>query len=499
MGQDMLKALKLYIELHKRKNLSFHLGSGSLLLLQTVFVMVAFFASPIAAFGSNVVLTDLDKYYVEQYGDIKICVDPDWVPFESVNEAGQYVGIAADLIKLLSERTGIKFILIPTKSWDESIKLSKEGTCQALSFLNETPKRKEWLSFSNPIFTDVNVFITREEHPFISDPGGLVGETLVLPRGTSMEELITTSYPNIKIIIVETEEDALKMVSERKASMTLRSLIVAAYTIKKEGWFNLKIAGQLPEYTNRLRIGVTKDKEKILEIINKGIKSISAQERGGIVNRHVSINVQGLTDYSLLYKVAGGFICIILFSAAWVWQLRRHNRQLAEISQTDALTGLANRTRLNEALQNEYKRSMRNWHPLSVAIIDLDYFKKVNDELGHLVGDMVLKEVGSLLKSSVRGIDIVGRWGGEEFLVVCPETDADSAAILADRIVATVSNHNFSSKRKQTVSIGVASLSEDDTPDCLLARADAALYNAKNNGRNRSNTAYVCVDGLNQP
>jgi len=495
----MLRALEYYIEMCKREAIAFFLNSFLLMLLQAIFVAATSLVSPIAAFGSNVVLTDLDKYYVEQYGNISLCVDPDWVPFESINEAGQHVGIAADLIKLISERTGIKFNLIPTKSWDSSIELSKEGKCQALSFLNETPKRKEWLSFSNPIFTDVNVFITREEHPFISDPGGLAGETLVLPRGTSMEELITAAYPNIKIVIVETEEEALKMVSERKASMALRSLIVAAYTIKKEGWFNLKIAGQLPEYTNRLRIGVTKDKEKLLEIINKGIKSISAQERGEIVNKHVSINVQSLTDYSLLYKVTGGFICIMLFSAAWVWQLRRYNRQLAEISQTDSLTGLANRTRLNEALQNEYKRSMRNWHPLSVAIIDLDYFKKVNDELGHLVGDMVLKEVGSLLKSSVRGIDIVGRWGGEEFLVVCPETDADSATILADRIVARVSNHNFSSKRKQTVSIGVASLSEDDTTDCLLARADSALYYAKNSGRNRSSTAYVCVDGLNQP
>ncbi|GAB6037574.1 diguanylate cyclase [Fundidesulfovibrio butyratiphilus] len=414
-----------------------------------------------------------------------LCVDPDWIPFESINESGEYEGIAADLIKLISERTGITFILVPTKTWGESIALSKDGKCQALSFLNETPSRKEWLSFSDPIFTDVNVFITREEHHYISDPGGLVGETLVLPKGTSIEEMVKDTYPNLHVITVESEADALKMVSERKADMTLRSLIVAAYTIKKEGWFNLKISGQLPGYENKLRIGLRKEKEPLLGIINRGIKSITGQDRGVIVNRHVSINIQSITDYSLLYKVSGGFLGILMIASAWVWQLRRHNRELAKISQTDTLTGLANRTRLNDVLSSEYKRSGRNLRPLSVLLVDVDHFKRVNDDLGHLVGDMVLKELGSILRSSVRDMDVVGRWGGEEFLIICPETDTDNAAKVAGRIVSTVADAPFSSQRQQTVSVGVASLAENDSTDALLSRADTALYSAKKSGRNR--------------
>ncbi|WP_243438198.1 transporter substrate-binding domain-containing protein [Fundidesulfovibrio soli] len=310
-------------------------------------VMLSTLVFPAPGLCAEAALTDLERYYLEKEGDVALCVDPDWVPFESINEKGEHEGIAADLLKLVSERTGLRFRLVPTNSWEQSLDYSRNGRCQALSFLNETRARSEWLSFSEPIFTDVNVFITREEHDFISDPGGLVNETLVLPRGTSIEEFIRKDYPNIKVVIVESEADAFRMVSERKADMALRSMIMAAYTIKKGGWFNLKIAGQLPEYTNKLRVGLVKDKEKLVGIVNRGIRSISGQDRGAIVNRHVSINVQTVVDYSLLYKVSAVLLGVVALAGAWVWQLRRHNRELERISRTDALTGLANRTKLN--------------------------------------------------------------------------------------------------------------------------------------------------------
>lgn len=478
-----------------------HLNQSSTL-RACLFPLVLFFALTLHAtrsFGAEAALTDLERYYIETNGEILLCADPDWVPFESINERGEHQGIAADLLKLVSDRTGVRFNLVPTKTWEESLDYSKTGKCQALSFLNETPKRKEWLVFSEPIFTDVNVFITREEHPFISDPGALTGEALVLPKGTAMEEFIRKDYPNIRIIVVESEAEAFQMVSERKADMTMRSLIVAAYTIKKEGWFNLKISGQLPGYTNRLRVGLTKDKANLLDIINKGILSISGQDRGAIVDKHISINVQTVADYSLLYKVAGVLLFIIVVAALWVRQLRAHNRELTLISQTDALTNVSNRLKLNSVLSYEFARAKRTWHPLSVLMIDLDHFKKVNDELGHIAGDAVLKEVSQILASQVRSIDVVGRWGGEEFLIICPETDTPSAMVVAERIVNAVSQFTFTCNRSQTISIGVASLSENDTPDTLLNRADEALYIAKSDGRNCARSAFMCLDCLNQP
>ena len=448
-----------------------------------VFILLWGLIFPGWCFG--VVLNDLEKYYIETKGRVTVCVDPDWIPFEHINENGEYEGIAADLLKLVSERTGLKFELVKTKSWEESIEFSKNKKCQILSFLNKTPKREEWLTFSEPLFTDSNVFITREEHPFISSPGGLVDESIVLPRGTSMEEFFRRDYPNLKVIITETEEEAVQMVSNKKADMTMRSLVVAAYTIKKEGLFNLKISGQVPDYTNKLRVGVANKDLILLDIINKGIQTITVQDRGAIVNKHVSINVQTVTDYSLLFKIAGTLAFIIVLSTVWIFQLKKHNEELAKISQTDTLTGLPNRLRLNTVFESEFLRSKRYGRSLSVIMIDVDHFKRVNDECSHVVGDKVLIEIGKIARSHVRSTDTLGRWGGEEFLVVCPETDHVSALLVASRICDAVRFGKFSSGKVQTVSAGVSTISPDDTVDTLLLRADAAMYQAKQNGRDQ--------------
>ncbi len=179
-----------------------------------------------------------EKAYIEKAGVICMCVDPDWKPFERINERGEHEGIAADLIQLVAQRVGLKITLYPVKTWDESLTASKAGRCQIMSFLNKTPEREKWLSFTDPIFFDPNIIITREEHAYIGDIRGLRNETIALPRGTMVEESIRNDYPNLKIIPTDSEPESVALVSERKADMTIRSLIVAAYAIKKEGLFN---------------------------------------------------------------------------------------------------------------------------------------------------------------------------------------------------------------------------------------------------------------------
>lgn len=169
-----------------------------------------------------------------------MCVDPDWVPFEQINEKGEHEGIAADLIALVSQRTGLKIELYKVKTWDESVEASKNGKCQMMSFLNQTPARDKWLIFTEPIFYDPNVFVTREEHSFIADPKSLSNESIALPRNTMVAERIQREYPNIRVIGTGSEDEAVSLVSDRKADMTMRSLIVAAYAIKKEGLLTSK-------------------------------------------------------------------------------------------------------------------------------------------------------------------------------------------------------------------------------------------------------------------
>lgn len=434
---------------------------------------------------ATVALTDIEEYYVQTHGPVTLCVDPDWVPFERINESGEHEGIAADLLRLIAERTGLKFKLVKTASWDESLAASKEGRCRVLSFLNQTSNREEWLIFSEPLFRDSNVFITREEHPFISDPGELINEAIVFPKGTSMEERVRKDYPNLRIMTADTENEAVNLVSERKADMTMRSLIVAAYTIKKEGLFNLKISGQLPNYSNALRVGIAKNDTILRDIINKGIASISNQERGFITNKHVSINVQTVTNYKLVFQILAVAFILAALGGLWAYQMKKHNRELVRISQTDTLTGLPNRTKINAQFYAEHERANRYHRPLSIIMFDIDFFKRTNDEHGHLMGDKVLVEIGRIALSSVRNCDTVGRWGGEEFLVLCPETSMREALRIAERMRSAIETYSFGNGGKQTISAGISTLADGDTLDSFLIRADTALYQAKNEGRNR--------------
>jgi two-component system cell cycle response regulator len=138
------------------------------------------------------------------------------------------------------------------------------------------------------------------------------------------------------------------------------------------------------------------------------------------------------------------------------------------------------------------ERALRYDHSVALLLIDLDHFKRVNDTHGHLVGDAVLRDVSELLLGVARGVDVVGRYGGEEFLVVLPETDDDGAAAFAERVRERVEAHAFrpwddGRELRTTASIGVASFpaARIESVEDLFARADAALYRAKADGRNR--------------
>lgn len=164
--------------------------------------------------------------------------------------------------------------------------------------------------------------------------------------------------------------------------------------------------------------------------------------------------------------------------------LRGRNR-IKELSITDQLTGLYNRHQINETLESEIERSGRYAHPLSLMLMDIDWFKDVNDTHGHQVGDQILQEFANILERERRSMDVTGRWGGEEFIVILPGTSLDSATQVAERMRKVIEKHTFPVVERKTASFGVATFHENDTMDHLIERADDALYRAKNAGRNR--------------
>ncbi len=166
-------------------------------------------------------------------------------------------------------------------------------------------------------------------------------------------------------------------------------------------------------------------------------------------------------------------------------EARMRADQMAYLAFNDYLTGLPNRRGIERILQDEVERARRYGRPLSVVMVDLDHLKRVNDTFGHDAGDRTLQEVAQLLARELRRTDRVGRWGGEEFIVVAPETDRKAAWMLAQRLKETLERHPFDQVGTITASYGVASFRPDDTVQSLIKRADEALYRAKVAGRNR--------------
>lgn len=167
-------------------------------------------------------------------------------------------------------------------------------------------------------------------------------------------------------------------------------------------------------------------------------------------------------------------------------QLALHAREVEEISITDHLTGAFTRRHLDEVLATEISRASRSGHGFGVLLCDLDRFKSVNDQFGHRAGDKLLIQTVALLKKKIRKIDVLGRWGGEEFLVVVPEiNDLEHGMAAAEKLRAAIETEAFGAVGQRTASFGVAVYRPGESAEQLVERADQALYRAKAGGRNR--------------
>lgn len=196
------------------------------------------------------------------------------------------------------------------------------------------------------------------------------------------------------------------------------------------------------------------------------------------------------------------FVSGVLIAALYLFSSYLHNFQtaqltvdeLARLANTDELTKLANRRRMTEAIEYELVRYSRYGHPFSVIVLDLDHFKSINDRFGHRVGDDSLVALASRTTEALRDVDMLGRWGGEEFIVVLPETRFDETLRKASSLCQHVAATPLVGEHATTISCGVTSVIRGDTVETLLQRADVALYEAKRRGRNRAEGVRTTTD-----
>ncbi len=448
-------------------------------------------------------LTAHESEYLKKIKTISLCIDPNWMPYEELSPEGRHVGLVADFMAVISSRIGKPLRLVKTVSWPQSLQYARERKCDILSAAVPTPKRKDFLNFSTPYVSLPLVVATGLDKVYIEDFASVANRTFAVNRGYAAIELLRAKYPNIRIIEVDDVYAGLSKVREKEVFGYIDTVASIGYQFQKHGILDVKISGQI-DIDYDITVAVRNDEPELLTIINKAIASISKEERQFILNHWLSVRYEKGFDYSSFWKLAVLIGLVVLLLSYRYVIVSRYNKQLLAMNaqldllyKSDRLTGIANRHVLDEELEKELARSTRYGTPFSLIMLDIDWFKNINDTYGHYNGDTVLQKIAKLLELHIRKTDVLGRWGGEEFLIICSQTDLFGARKMAEHLRESIEQLDYGfMEEKVTASFGVAPYIQGDTSVSIIKRVDAALYRAKDASRN---CVVVAEDNIKQP
>lgn len=455
--------------------------------------------------NSSIALTTDETNYIVQKGPIRVCTDPNWMPYERINDDGVHEGMAADYIALFAKRAGLTLELYRTASWQETLDAARLRHCDIISMARNTQERREYLNFTKPYVSYPYVIATTNDKLFIDDIRNESDKTFAIVKGYASTRFLKRVLPNAHLIEVDNIDEGLIKVRNNEAFGYVDSVLAIGYAIKKSAFVDIKISGKLG-ISSSPSVAVRNDEPLLLDILQKAMDSVSDNEAKEIYNRWISVRFEQGFDHNLLIQILLVSAAVLAGLLYWNRRLAHANRttqealeklnkmqvaltekneQLERIATTDLLTGLSNRLKVEESLQKEMDRHQRFEHSFSIILGDIDHFKTVNDTYGHQIGDQVLIDISNIMTQHIRAIDTLGRWGGEEFMIVCPGTDQVGATELANKLRLAISDYDFPIIKHKTASFGVATVKDDDNRKSLISRADQALYKAKNSGRNR--------------
>ncbi|WP_432696892.1 transporter substrate-binding domain-containing diguanylate cyclase [Marinobacterium sp. YM272] len=447
--------------------------------------------------------------WLESRTAVKICVQRNNMPLEKTGDEGRVIGAFADMLEILRNNSGIDFRVEPVDNYLQAIAGLKGGRCDLVA-TSPLLNRLEGLSFTQPLFTLPLVVATGPDEVFVSDLAQVDGRTLAVVENGEVQEFLRDLEEPVQLQPYPTLEAALTALNDGEVFGVADSLPVLGRELSRRVYGDLKISGQL---NNRyaLRMAMRAEDAVLSRIMNKTLASLADDQREQIASRWLQLTpVAETTDYRLLAQTSLGAAMLLGVILVWNRKLARlnnriresneqlqqaheeltvKNRMLEQLSVTDRLTRLKNRLYIEQVFEREIENAEGSGSGFSVLLIDIDHFKEVNDRFGHEVGDALLTDFAALLDLNCRDGDTLARWGGEEFMVICPKTDLKEAEQLAQRLCDEVRAHAFPTAGKRTISIGLACWQAGDRQKSLSMRADEALYRAKEGGRDR-----VCVE-----
>lgn len=447
--------------------------------------------------SSGVTYTAEELAYIHKKQQLRYCIDPNWLPFEGLDRQQRHHGMSADYLVLLQQQIPLQMELVPTKDWSESLAFMKQKRCDFLPLAMRTPSRDAYLLFTAPYLTIPSVIATTQEKPVLADLSNIGNTPVGIRRGYGFIEMYQKQYPSLVIIPYDSYEEGLLHVQSGLLYGFLGNMGSISYSLQQEKMTNLKISGRL-EGDSLMSIATRIDEPLLSAIFQKALLQIDPNAQQQINNQWLKIQFEHKVDYRLWWIMV--FVVLVLsLLGSWFYlktsslnrALKTANAELEQLSQHDPLTGLYNRQYFDRKLQQALALSQRQQLTFTLAMMDLDHFKRVNDECGHLFGDQCLKHFASLCQQHFqRPHDMLVRYGGEEFILISVGTPASDMLTLLQAFAGKLATEPVEWAGQQrfcTISMGVYSHipAVDLDAKQLLQLTDQALYQAKNQGRNQ--------------
>ena len=419
------------------------------------------------------------------------CISTDsWEPF-NLRENGKLSGIAIDYWNLVSKKLNLNSTCKTDDNFLDVLNAIKNKKADITISTSETKNRKKYAVFSIPYATFPIVIATRNNVGFIHNINQIKNKKIAVAKGYTATKLLQEKYPHLHYIYTKTTDEALKLVSEGKAYASIDILPVIAYKINFLSLNNLKIAGKT-EFNFPVKFMVRKDYSELIPMINRSISSITKHEEDKIYSKWIHVNMQNGYSNKHLNKILLITLSIIIVLVLWSFTLiiqiskrKKAEKELEKLAHFDELTSIFNRRQINLTLDRQIHIANRYHNDLSIIFFDIDHFKNVNDTFGHDAGDKVLIKISQLVQNQLRKSDTFGRWGGEEFLIILPETSQENAYKVAENLRKVIENNDFEEIGKITCSFGVYQISIEDNLESAIKKVDNLLYKAKESGRNQ--------------
>ena len=410
------------------------------------------------------------------------------IPF-SFKNLNELIGIEIDFWKLISDKLSKPFNIEEVLKdnilniFSNSIKVKF-----VYSFKKESSDKNV---LSNPIAKVPLALATKNGVHYISDLNSVEHIKIGVLKDLEIFESLKRDYPNVNFIEINTIDDGIYRLKNNLLFGLIDNLYTLSHQIEQFQIDELKINTTL-KYKINIYLEVKKQNEQFIKIVNKIIDSLSEKEKSSIFNNYQLILYHNNIDIYYILKFVIPLIILLSVFIFLNYRLRNEIKKreeteikLSNLANNDSLTGIYNRRKIEELCEAELKRSERYSNELSVIFFDVNDFKIINDKLGNHKGDEVLIKIASVISQNIRTTDYFGRWGGDEFLIVLPQTNlykTEHLVKILENILTTI-NFDLKMNRKISCSFGLSQYEKNDTLDSFLKRADESMYVNKYNYR----------------